>query len=167
MDYELIIGLFPNDPDKAIEQLDRYHASQDEIGIADAVAIIKTEEGKDKVKWLGGKKKATEIGAIAGATLGILGGPPTMIVLGLAGAGAGNLIASLSHAGISKKLINAIEEGIEPGSSAVVVIVEHAAGHLLIKDLEENGATIHNDTVESHEIEGKYFISPSSGISES
>lgn len=117
MGYELIVGAFPDDTAKATEQLNRYHASQDEIGIAGAAAIIKPLEGKDKVEWLGGSKKATEIGAISGAVLGILGGPPTMLAMGLAGAAAGKLISNLTHAGISKKLINAIEDGLEPGSS--------------------------------------------------
>lgn len=166
MGYELIVGAFPDDTEKATEQLNRYHASQDEIGIADAAAIIRPLEGKDKVEWLGGSKKATEIGAISGAVLGILGGPPTMLAMGLAGAAAGKLISNLTHAGISKKLINAIEDGLEPGSSAVVVIVEHGNRNLVIKDLKDVGADIVSEAVESHEIEGKYMISPSSGSGE-
>ena len=166
MDYELIVGAFPSDMEKASEQLERYHASQDEIGIADAAAIIKPLEGKDKVEWLGGSKKAVEIGAISGAVLGILGGPATMAVMGLAGAATGKLISNLTHAGISKKLINAIEDGLEPGSSAVIVIIEHPNRQLIIKDLKEIGANIVSEVVESDEIEGKYMISPVSGSGE-
>ena len=166
MDYELIVGAFPNNMEKASEQLERYHASQDEIGIADAAAIIKPLEGKDKIEWLGGNKKAAEIGAISGAVLGILGGPATMVVMGLAGAATGKLISNLTHAGISKKLIKAIEDGLEPGSSAVIVIIEHGNRKLILNDLKDIGANIVSEAVESHEIEGKYMISPSSGSGE-
>jgi uncharacterized membrane protein len=166
MTHELIVGAFPGDTEKAVDQLDRYHKAQDQLGIADAAAIIKPEEGKDKVKWLGGKKKATEIGAVAGAVLGLLGGPATMVILGAAGAATGNMIASLTHAGISKDMIDFVEQGIEPGSSAVIVIVEDSSRHLILNDLKDLGAKILSESVESHEIEGKYLISPSSGISE-
>ena len=166
MAYELIVATFPGDMEKASEQLERYHASQDDIGIADAAAIIKPVEGKDKVEWLGGNKKAAEIGAVSGAVLGILGGPPAMMVMGLAGAATGKLISNLSHAGISKKLINAIEDGLEPGSSAVIVIIEHGNRQLILKDLKGLGANIVSEAVESHEIEGKYMISPVSGSGE-
>jgi uncharacterized membrane protein len=166
MAHEIILGVFPGDVEEGLTQLKRYHAIQDEIGIADAVAIWKTEEGKDKFEWLGGKKKATEIGAIAGAALGLLGGPATMIVMGAGGAAAGNLIASLTHAGISKKTISAVEKGLEPGSSAVLVIVNHERRHVILNDLKRMDAHLYSDTVDSNEIEGKYMISPISGMSE-
>jgi uncharacterized membrane protein len=167
MSYELILAAFPGDMDKASEQLSRYESSQDELGISEAVAVIKTEEGKDEVKLMGDpKKRARRIGAIGGAMLGILGGPAGMVLLGLGGAAAGNLVASLTHAGVSKKMIAAVEEGLEPGSSAVIVIVEHGRHTLLLNDLKHVGATILSESVESHEIEGKWLISPSSGMAE-
>lgn len=166
MAHEIILGVFSGDVDQGLTQLKRYHEIQDEIGINDAVAIWKTEDGKDKFEWIGGKKKATEIGAIAGAALGILGGPATMVVMGAGGAAAGNLIASLSHAGISKKTINAIEKGLDPGSSAVVVVVDHGRHHVILNDLKHLNAQLYSDTIDSDEVEGKYMISPVSGMGE-
>jgi hypothetical protein len=46
MSYELILAAFPGDMDKASEQLSRYESSQDELGISEAVAVIKTEEDR-------------------------------------------------------------------------------------------------------------------------
>ena len=167
MSYELILGKFPGDEEAAVTQLERYHSSQDEVGISEAVAIIKTADSKDEVKLLGDpKKKGRRVGAIAGAMLGVLGGPAGMVVIGLGGAAVGNLLANLAHAGISKKMIEAVEEGLEPGSSAVIVIVESQGTHLITKDLKDHGAIILSEAVESHEIEGKYLMSPSSGMSE-
>ncbi len=135
--------------------------------IAEAVAIIKSVDGRDEVKIMGDpKKKARRIGAVAGSLLGILGGPVTMAVLGLGGATVGDLIAKLTHSGVSRKMITAIEDGLQPGSSAVIVIVERAAGQLIVNDLKESSAKVISEMVESDVIEGKYLISPSGGISE-
>lgn len=165
MSYELILAAFPGDVDKAGEQLSRYDASKEELGIYEAVAIVKTDVGEDKVMVMGDpKKRDRRIGAIAGAMLGILGGPAGIVLLGLGGAAAGNLVANLTHAGVSKEMIEAVEEGLEPGSSAVVVVVEHEHHDLLLRDLKHLGATILSESVEAHHIEGKWVISPSSGM---
>ncbi|UCC53629.1 MAG: DUF1269 domain-containing protein, partial [Anaerolineaceae bacterium] len=133
----------------------------------EAVAVAKTEEGEDKVMLMGDpKKRGRRIGAIGGAMLGILGGPAGMVLLGLGGAAAGNLVANLTHAGVSKEMIETVEEGLEPGSSAVVVIVELERRDLILRDLKQLGAKILSEAVESHEIEGKWLISPSSGMAE-
>ncbi len=167
MNYQLILGIFVDDAGAAVAQLERYHKSQDEIGIREAVAIVKTADGQYDVKMMGdAKKKARRIGAVAGAMLGVLGGPITMAVLGAGGAAAGDLVAKLTHSGVSKKMIDAVEEGLEPGSSAVVIVVEEQAGALIIKDLKQAGANVLDEMVGSDVIEGKYLISPSGGISE-
>ncbi|MGD2076995.1 MAG: DUF1269 domain-containing protein [Chloroflexota bacterium] len=167
MSYTLILGVFQDDTEAAVAQLERYHKSQDDVGIAEAVAIVKPIDGKDEVKIMGDpKKKARRVGAVAGALLGVLGGPITMAVLGAGGAAVGDLIAKLSHSGVSKKMLDAVEKGLEPGSSAVVVVVDQQAGSLVVKDLKNSGAKVLSEMVESDVIEGKYLISPSGGISE-
>ena len=165
--HEVIRGTFKNDNETVLGLLKRYENSQDQLGITEAVAIIRPEEGDDEIKIMGEhKKKARRIGAISGAILGVLGGPAAMVVLGAAGAAVGNLITNLTHAGISKKMIETIEEGLEPGNSAVLVIVEEEHRHLIMNDLKDLGAATINESVESHEIEGKYLMSPSGGMSE-
>ena len=167
MSYELIMGKFEDDEEAAVSQLERYNKSQDEIGIVEAVAVIKTAEGEDVVKILGDpNKKARRIGAVAGGMLGLLGGPAAMVIVGAGGAAAGNLVANLMHSGVTKNMINAVEDGLQPGSSAVIIIVEPESSHLIVKDLKEHGAIILSQAVESQAIEGKYMIQPSSGISE-
>lgn len=167
MSYELILGKFPGDIEKGPAQLERYERAQDDLGIKEAAAFAKTADGEDEVKIMGeDKKKARRIGAITGAVLGIVGGPPAMLLLGLGGAAAGNFVAKLTHAGISKDMIESVEEGLEPGSSAVLVIVEHGKHHVILNDLKEIGCVIKSETIESHQAEKKYLMSPSSGISE-
>jgi uncharacterized membrane protein len=165
MSYELILAAFPGDTDKAGQQLSRYDSSQEELGISEAIAIVKTEEGEDEVSVMGDpKKRGRRIGAVAGAMLGIIGGPAGMVLLGLGGAAAGNLVANLTHAGVSKEMIEKVEEGLEPGSSAVIVIVELERRDLILRDLNQLGATILSESVEAHLVEDKWVISPSSGM---
>ena len=167
MSYEIILGIFEDDTETVNDLLVRYESAQDQLGITEAVAIIRPEEGKDEIKIMGEhKKKARRIGAVTGAMLGVIGGPAAMVVMGAAGAAVGNLITNLTHAGFSKKMIETVENGLEPGSSAVLVIVEQERHNLLIKDLKDLGASTITENIESHEVEGKYFISPSSGMSE-
>ena len=167
MNYELILGIFTNDTESADALLERYHKSRDEVGIIEALAIVKTADGEDEVKIMGDPgKKSRRVGAVAGALLGVLGGPAAMVVMGAGGAAAGELIARLTHSGISKTMIEAIEQGLEPGSSAVVIIVEERAARLIIKDLRQAGAEVHNQSVDSDVAKKEYLISPSGGISE-
>lgn len=165
--YEIILGIFKDDTEIVRNLLKRYEDAQDQLGITEAAAIIRPPEGDDEIKIMGEhKKKARRIGAISGAVLGVLGGPAAMVVLGAAGAAVGNLITNLTHAGISKKMIEAIEAGLDPGSSAVLVIVEEEHRHLIVNDLKDRGAATINESVEAHEIEGKYLVSPTGGMSE-
>jgi uncharacterized membrane protein len=167
MSYEIILGVFNDDTELVSELLVRYESAQDELGITEAIAIIRPEEGKDEIKIMGEhKKKARRIGAVSGAVLGVLGGPAAMVVLGAAGAAVGSLITNLTHAGFSKKMIETVENGLDPGSSAVLVIVEQERHHLIVNDLKDKGASTISENIESHEIEGKYFISPTGGMSE-
>ena len=97
MSYEIILGVFNDDTEIVNELLARYESAQDELGITEAIAIIRLEEGKDEIKIMGEhKKKARRIGAVSGALLGVLGGPAAMVVLGAAGAAVGNLITNLT-----------------------------------------------------------------------
>ena len=161
MNYELILGKFPGDTEKATAQLERYEVAQHDLAITEAAAFVKTEDGEEI-----GRKKARRIGAVAGALLGVLGGPATMVVLGAGGAAAGDLVSRLTHAGISKEMIASVEEGLEPGSSAVLVIVEHGRHHVIINDLKELGGVIENETVGSSAMKKRYLMSPSSGSGE-
>jgi uncharacterized membrane protein len=167
MSYEFILGKFPGDIEQGPAQLERYDAAQQDLGIAEAAAFVKTIDGEEEVKVMGeDKKKARRIGAITGAVLGIVGGPPAMILFGLGGAAAGNLVSNLTHAGISKDTVEAVEEGLEPGSSAVLVIVEHGRHHVILNDLKDIGCVITNETVESHHAEKRFLMSPTSGSGE-
>ncbi|MFN2188544.1 MAG: DUF1269 domain-containing protein [Candidatus Promineifilaceae bacterium] len=163
----MILGKFYGSTDKAVEQLKRYEASKDELGIYEAAAFVKTLDGEEKVVIMDeDRKKAHRIGALAGAVLGILGGPATIVVLGIGGAAAGDLVSRLTHAGISKEMIDHVEEGLEPGSSAVFVMVDHGRHHLIVSDLKEVGCVVKHESVSTKEAEQRFLMSPGSGTSQ-
>jgi uncharacterized membrane protein len=167
MRYELILAIFPDDTEQAVTQIERYNASKDTLGITEAVALIKTAEDKNEVQWMGAKSSSgAKVGAVAGALIGLLAGPAGVVIGGAAGAAAGKLTVNLSHANFSKEMLKTVEAGLEPGSSAVLVIIEFEKRHLILNDLKEKGAVIKNESVESDQIERAAFIQPGSGISQ-
>ena len=84
---------------KALEELHHEHI----VGTFDAAVITKDEHGK--VKIVDKTEKPTQHGGWAGLAVGAAIGvifPPSIVVSGLAGAGAGALIGHL-HGGMSRK----------------------------------------------------------------
>ena len=52
MDYHLILGKFVGSTEKAEEQLKRYKAAKDDLGISEAAAFVKTLDGEEKVTMM-------------------------------------------------------------------------------------------------------------------
>lgn len=164
---EAIIGFFADDTQKAAELQERYKEVHDQLGISEAVAIVH-EKGEDpSVTYMGiSKKKGAGAGAIAGALVGVVGGPVGMAFGAALGAMGGAAAVAASHIGVSKDMINKIENELPEGGSALIVLVEVANGPMIINDLGDAGATIANETITSDQLEKASLISPSSGIAE-
>ena len=168
MSYELILGRFPDEAEKAPIVVERYNEVQSDLGVVEAAAIVKPSEDEEPTVTFMGQdlKRATKIGAAAGAVIGLLAGPVGAAIGGAAGAGTGRLLSKLSHSGFSKEMLEEVERGMAAPSSAVLLIVEYERRHLILNDLKEQGATIKRQTVESHQVEQASMIQPSSGISQ-
>jgi uncharacterized membrane protein len=61
---------------------------------------------------------------VAGAAIGLLAGP-ALVVPAAVGALVGGLAANLRDSGFSDERLKTIDEGLSPGSSAIVAVVEH------------------------------------------
>jgi uncharacterized membrane protein len=90
------------------------------IGI-DSFAVV-SKDDKGKVHVHSTQKRGAHAGAIIGALVGLIGGPAGAVV----GAGAGGGIGFLtgSAVGIPREDINAIKASLEPGTSAIVAVVD-------------------------------------------
>jgi hypothetical protein len=88
-------------------------AFPDKVGNT-AVLQVSAEE---KVKFVESKDWGAGRGALVGAALGIIGGPPGMLV----GGGIGALAAKLRDSGFDDKELERLGETLVPRSSAVVI----------------------------------------------
>lgn len=96
------------------------------IKIENAAVLSKNEKGKLHIKEtqdMGGGKGAV-VGGVSGAVIGLIAGT-ALAVPAAVGALVGGLTAKLRDTGFSNKRLESIGEGLKPGSSAIIAVVEH------------------------------------------
>jgi uncharacterized membrane protein len=106
-----------------LEELKELHR-EDVVGTYDAAVITKNEEGK--VKIVDKIEKPTQHGGWAGLAVGAALGlifPPSILVSGLVGAGAGALIGHL-EGGMSRSDLKEVGESLERSEAALIVVGE-------------------------------------------
>ena len=105
---------------EAIKELHR----EDVVGTYDAAVLTKNEEGK--VEIVDKTEKPTQHGGWAGLAVGAAVGlifPPSILVSGLVGAGAGALIGHL-RGGMSDSDLKEVGEMLDESEAALIVIGE-------------------------------------------
>lgn len=97
------------------------------LKIQDAAILVKDEDGEVSLKETGDldTRQGRLLGAITGGLIGLLGGPVGVVVGALAGTGAGGLAARWIDMGFSDTFLAGMEERLQPGSSALILLVEH------------------------------------------
>jgi len=124
---QLIVAAFQDEKtaDAALKELKRAKR-EGLIDIVDAAVLRKDEKGKLHIKEtadMGGGKGAA-LGGVAGAAIGLIAGP-LLVVPAAIGALVGGLAAKLRDSGFSNERLQTLGEGLKPGSSAIVAVVEH------------------------------------------
>jgi uncharacterized membrane protein len=127
-DIELVARVF-DDPAKAAETLEfveDLHRSKT-LKVLNAAILVKEQDGTTSITDTRDlePKKGRIIGAITGGLVGLLAGPVGVVVGALAGLGAGSLAAKWADLGFSDDFLNGLEEHLQPGKSAVIILVEH------------------------------------------
>jgi uncharacterized membrane protein len=105
---------------EVLKDLHREHL----VGTYDAAVLVKNEEGK--VEVVDKTEKPTQHGGWAGLAVGAAIGlifPPSILVSGLAGAGAGALIGHL-RGGMSNSDLKEIGEMLDESDAALIVVGE-------------------------------------------
>jgi uncharacterized membrane protein len=111
------------------------------IKIENAAVLRKDQKGKLHIKEthdMGGGKGAV-LGGVGGAAIGLIAGPALVVPVAV-GALVGGLTAKLRDSGFSDKRLETLGEGLTPGSSAIVAVVDHTWVELVEKEMEEAGA---------------------------
>ena len=112
------------------------------IKIVDAAVLRKDANGKLHIKEtadMGGGKGAV-IGGVAGGVIGLLVGPVGWAALG--GAVIGGLAAKLKDGGFKDERLKKLGEGLGPGNSAIVAVVELTWVREVEKQMAEAGADV-------------------------
>ena len=96
------------------------------IKIENAAVLRKDKKGKLHIKEthdMGGGKGAA-LGGVGGAAVGLIAGTALAAPV-VVGALVGGLVAKLRDSGFSNKRLEAMGEGLQPETSAIVAVVEH------------------------------------------
>jgi len=103
------------------------------LDIKHAAVLVKDSDGNIKVEEKGDvdPKQGAIFGAISGGLIGLLGGPIGVIVGAAAGAATGGVAARKVDMGFSDDFLNKLQEELQPGKSALIIVVEHE----MIEDL--------------------------------
>ena len=128
LDIELVTGVFDN-PDQAaetlefVEDLHRRHV----IKILNAAVLIKDKEGNVSLRDTRDidARKGRLLGAVTGGLIGLLAGPGGAVIGALAGAGTGAAAGKRIDMGFSDKFLQNLQQYLQPGSSALILLVEH------------------------------------------
>lgn len=139
------------DTDKADQVLNRLTQLSREylIDLDDAVVAVRADDGKVRLKQsvnLIGVSAATSgiYGALWGGLIGLLFLSPAagMLIGGAVGAGGGALAGSLADYGINDDLIKEIAATIQPGSSALFLLVRRAQPEKVLAEFENSGGVV-------------------------
>ncbi len=120
--------------DEVLQKLGRLQKSH-LIDLEDAAVVIKDEKGKVRIKQAINLVAAgASSGGFWGALLGLLFLHP---LLGLAaGAASGALSGALTDIGINDDFIKDLGKSLEPGASALFILVREATPDKVIAELE-------------------------------
>lgn len=115
------------------------------IGVDNMAKIRRDEKNKLHIKEQGdpGGGKGAAIGTILGGVLGAIAGPLGAVVVGGAtGAVVGGLTAKYFDSGIRDGRLEEIGEALQPGTSAIVALIEHKWVAELQRELEEEAKDV-------------------------
>jgi uncharacterized membrane protein len=147
---ELVARIFdgPDKAEKALDSWEEWHRLHT-ITVKNAAILVKDEDGKTSFKdvkdW--DAKKGGLAGAIAGGLIGLVGGPVGVVVGALAGAGIGGAAAGLTDTGFSDKFLKELPERLQPGTSALLVLVEHDSVKSMAEAMADVGGVVLQQTI--------------------
>jgi uncharacterized membrane protein len=118
------------------------------VAIKDAAVLRKDSEGKlhvNDIRDMTGTRGAV-IGGVVGAGLGIITGGAALAIAGI-GALAGGLAAKLRDSGFNDARLRKLGDGLTPGSSAIVAVIEHTWVADLQEEFQKAGAEVVTEAI--------------------
>jgi len=140
VDADHIIGMSFDKTSRAEEVLlNLAHLSREgEITLTDAVVVYKDDNERVHVRQTvdTSPKQGALSGSLWGVLVGTIFGGPVGALLGAgAGAASGGLLAKLVDVGLDDGWVKQVGEWIDPGSSALLVLVSHDVRPVVLREL--------------------------------
>lgn len=108
---------------------------QDMISLDDSAVVVKDEEGRVHVK--NEMDRGVKIGAVGGGLLGLLLASVFFPVAGIViGALGGALVGKAFDTGVDKQFVKDVEAEMQPGTSAIFLIVRDANADMAVAALK-------------------------------
>ncbi len=165
-DIELVIRVFddPGGADDALEFVEEL-SRQRTITILNAAVLVKDQEGQVSVKDTRdiSAKKGRLMGAVTGGLIGLLAGPGGAVVGALVGLGAGGAAGKRIDEGFSDKFLANLQEHLQPGRSALVLLMEHHWIKKASESMSDLGGMVFQQTITDTLVEDLLEHDQSSG----
>jgi uncharacterized membrane protein len=117
------------------------------ISLDDSAVVVKDEQGKVHIR--DETDRGVAIGTIGGSMLGLLIGGVFFPIAGLVlGAAGGALVGSTLDKGIQKKFVKEVSEALQPGTSALFLIVREADPTYALAALRPYQGTIYHTSLD-------------------
>jgi uncharacterized membrane protein len=147
---ELVARVFDS-PDKAADALKFVEDLRNRkvLKLLNAAVLVKDEDGQisiDDVKEFE-PKKGRIWGAVTGGLVGLLAGPAGVVVGALAGLGLGGLAGSKIDAGFNNEFLENLTQYLQPGSSALILLMEHHWARSAAESMGDLGGTVLQQTL--------------------
>jgi uncharacterized membrane protein/sporulation protein YlmC with PRC-barrel domain len=149
-DIELIV-LIVGEPAKADEALTvlKRLTKKGEFAILNAAVLVKDEASKLSLKEIGDvdAKHGALFGAVTGGLIGLVGGPVGAVVGAVAGAATGGIAAKHIDMGFPDAYLKKLQAGLQPGNSALIVLVERKWVEQAMQALADFGGQLMRQTL--------------------
>jgi uncharacterized membrane protein len=140
---QVILAAFKdeNAADQALEQL-KAAKKEHLIAINNVAVLRKDQSGKLHIKEPTdmGAGRGAAIGGVLGGLTGLVFGPVGLALVG--GAAVGGIIARLHDSGFKDERLRQLGENLQPGSSAILAVIEHTWVAELQAELQQAGADV-------------------------
>jgi uncharacterized membrane protein len=153
---ELLVFAFQEEASAGVALAELRQWKKDSIiDIVDAAVLARDEPGNIHVKETADPEpgKGALIGAVAGALVGLLAGPAGVVVGAATGAGVGGFAAHKIDLGIPNERLEEIAQELQPGTSAIIALIERTSADQAVARLEQYGAKAVRQTL-TQEIAG-------------
>ena len=128
---------------EALKELRQWHQNGI-VTVFNAAVLVKDKQGKVSIKEIENvdAKHGALFGAITGGLIGLVGGAPGAIVGAVADADMGGVAAQLINFGFPNEYLRDLQDSLQPGSSALVFVIEPIRIYGVVEDLAHWGGRL-------------------------